>query len=181
MVGNNFTLRASINLLEKTPRVLRSLLVNLSDDWVHARIDENAFSPFDVLGHLIHGEKTDWIPRIHMILEHGTSKEFEPFDRFAMLSESEGRSIGGLLDEFEKLRRQSLSELTSLSLVVEDLDRTGRHPAIGDVTLRQLIASWVAHDMSHLAQIARTMAERYRDDVGPWVDSMGIYRPRTGE
>ena len=128
------------------------------------------------MGHLIHGEKTDWIPRVHMILEHGTEKEFAPFDRFAMLGENEGRTIGGLIDEFEKLRHQNLSELASLSLKVEDLDRTGRHPALGDVTLRQLLAAWVAHDMSHVAQIARTLAERYRDDVGPWVDAMGIYR-----
>jgi len=176
MEGNNFSLRASINLLEKTPRLLRSWLLNLSDEWVHARIDDDTFSPFDVVGHLIHGERTDWIPRIHTILEHGTEKEFEPFDRFAMLAENEGRTIGGLIDEFEKLRHQSLAELASLSLKVEDLDRSGMHPSLGEVTLRQLLAAWVAHDMSHVAQIARALAERYRNDVGPWVDAMGIYR-----
>lgn len=176
MIGNNFSLRASINLLEKTPRVLRAWLVNLSDEWVHAKIDDDSFSPFDVVGHLIHGEKTDWIPRIHLIMEHGAEKPFEPFDRFAMLAEHEGRTIGGLIDEFEKLRHQSLAELTSFSLKVEDLDRVGLHPALGEVTLRQLLAAWVAHDLSHMSQIARTLAERYRDDVGPWVAAMGVYR-----
>lgn len=178
MTRNNFSLRSSINLLDKTPRVLRWWLVSLSDEWIHARIDDDAFSPFDVVGHLIHGEKTDWIPRLHLILEHGTAKPFEPFDRFAMKAESASRTIGGLVDEFEKLRRQNLEELASLSLTVEDLDRKGLHPTLGEVTLRQLLASWVAHDQSHIAQIARTLAERYRDDVGPWVEFMGIYRPR---
>lgn len=181
MTTSNFSLRSSISLLEKTPRLLRSWLLNLNDEWIHARPTEDAFSPFDVVGHLIHGEKTDWIPRLHMILEHGTEKPFEPFDPTGMQSENEGRTMNSLLDEFEKLRRQSLAELSSFSITVADLDRTGLHPALGEVTLRQLISCWVAHDMSHVSQIANALAERYRVDVGPWVDYLGIYRARVDQ
>lgn len=179
MTSSNFSLRSATSLLEKTPRLLRSWLTGLSDEWVHTPPGDDEFSPFDVVGHLIHGEKTDWIPRLHIILEHGTSKPFDPFDRFAMYEESEGRTISGLLDDFEKLRRQNLAELGSLSLSNEDLDRKGLHPDLGEVTARQLLSAWVAHDMSHVSQIARAIAARYRDDVGPWAAFMGVYRDRS--
>ena len=128
----------------------------------------DTWSPFDVIGHLIHGERTDWVPRVKIILEHGDARAFDTFDRFAQFAASEGRTLDSLLDEFARLRRDNLKELASLRLSDADLDRRGRHPAFGSVTLRQLLATWVAHDLDHVAQIARTLARQYADEVGPW-------------
>jgi hypothetical protein len=155
-------------VLARTPRALDALLRDLPDGWTTAHEGGETWSPFDVIGHLIHGERTDWIPRAKMILEHGEAKAFEPFDRFAQFAESEGRSLPDLLDEFAALRRDSLRQLAALALTEPDLDRTGRHPALGTVTLRQLLATWVAHDLDHVAQIARVIARQYSDEVGPW-------------
>jgi hypothetical protein len=126
------------------------------------------WSPFDVVGHLIHGEHTDWIPRARIILEHGEARAFDKFDRFAQFTASDGRTLGSLLDEFASMRRENLRQLESMHLTDADLDRRGRHPELGVVTLRQLLATWVAHDLDHVVQISRVLARQYADEVGPW-------------
>lgn len=163
-----FDLEQGRQILARTPRVLRAYLGGLSVDWTDTRESDGSWSPFDVVGHLIHGEKTDWIPRAKIILEHGESKPFVPFDRFAQEKESEGKGLGELLDEFEALRLRNLETLDALELTGEDLDKRGTHPELGAVTLRELLATWVVHDLTHLAQISRVMARRYSTDVGPW-------------
>jgi hypothetical protein len=163
-----FDLNHSIEVLRKTPAVLHSLLSGLSDEWTLSNYGENTFSPFDVVGHLLHGERTDWMPRLRIILEHGDSKPFEPFDRYAMYEESKGKSLDELLQAFAELRKQNLAELVALKLTSEQLNRQGLHPALGTVTLQQLLATWVVHDLNHLHQIAKSMAYQYRNEMGPW-------------
>jgi tRNA(Arg) A34 adenosine deaminase TadA len=163
-----FSLDQAIALLERTPSVLRALLLGLEEPWVRATEGEGTWSPFDVVGHLIHGERTDWMPRAELIVSDGESRPFAPFDRFAQFAASRGRSLGELLDSFAELRAASLERLRALRLRPADLARTGRHPELGVVTLRQHLATWVAHDLSHLAQVARVMGRRYREEVGPW-------------
>ena len=160
----------AVAVLEATPRQLDAWLRDLPDAWLDARTEgPESFSPRDVLGHLISGECTDWIPRARMILQHGESRAFEPFDRFGFRKEG-GQGIGALLDEFARLRRENLAALSDLKLAPADLERRGRHPdkSFPPVTLKQLLATWVVHDLSHVAQIARVMGKRYGDDVGPW-------------
>lgn len=159
---------AGLAVLQRTPSVLDALLRGLPDRLVRANEGEGTWSPFDVVGHLIHGEKTDWIPRAKIILAHGETRPFEQFDRFAQFEESNGRTLEGLLDRFADLRAQSLGELAAMNLSEADLHRRGRHPELGTVTLGQLLATWVAHDLDHVMQIARVMARPYADDVGPW-------------
>jgi hypothetical protein len=163
-----------IALLRNTPTVLRSLLSGLDQKWILSNYGEKTFSPFDVVGHLIHGEKTDWIPRARIILEHGEARAFDPFDRYAMYEASKGRSIGELLDEFESLRRAGLRELQAMNLTDADLNRRGTHPALGPVTLRQLLATWPTHDLNHIHQIAKCMAWQYREEIGPWRAYVGV-------
>jgi hypothetical protein len=164
----SFTVNEGIAVLARTPPSLDALLRGLPDGWIAAHEGGETWSPFDVIGHLIHGERTDWMVRVRRILESGESRPFDPFDRTAQFTDSGGRSIDDLLDEFAALRRASLRELTALGLSAADLDRRGRHPAFGVVTLRQLLATWVAHDLDHVVQIARVMARQYTDEVGPW-------------
>jgi len=166
----------TISLLTRTPAALNVLLRELPDAWTSRNEGENSWSAFDVIGHLIHGERTDWIPRAKRILEFGETKPFEPFDRFAQERESQGKSLAGLLDEFARARSESLGELRSLDLRKEDLARRGRHPALGIVTLSELLAAWVAHDLTHLHQISRTMAHQYREAVGPFSEYLGVLR-----
>jgi hypothetical protein len=161
-------------LLQRTPATLRAMLSGLGDDWGHGNYGEDTFSPFDVVGHLIHGEKTDWIPRARIILEHGTARPFEPFDRYAQFEESRGKSLANLLDEFERLRAANLATLRDMRLTPADLSRRGMHPALGEVTLAQLLATWAAHDLNHIAQIARCLATQYVDAVGPWRQYLSI-------
>ncbi|HET9315090.1 MAG TPA: DinB family protein [Vicinamibacteria bacterium] len=161
-------------VLERTPGALRSLLGGLSDDWTLPNEGPETFSPHDVVGHLIHGEKTDWIPRVCVILQHGPSKPFEPFDRFGFRAYATGVPIDALLDEFARLRAENLAILRGLGLNPDQLAREGTHPALGTVTLGQLIATWVVHDLNHLAQATRVMAGQYRDQVGPWTRFLGI-------
>jgi DinB family protein len=163
-----FAMDEAVAVLSRTPAVLDALLRGLPDCWIEAHEGGNTWSPFDVLGHLIHGERTDWIPRAKMILDHGETQPFEKFDRFAQFDASKGRSIGDLLDEFATMRRESLRELGALHLTPADLDRRGRHPELGIVTLRELLSTWVAHDLDHLVQISRVIARQYSDEVGPW-------------
>jgi hypothetical protein len=164
----------TISLLSRTPATLNALLRDLPETWTSRNEGENTWSPFDIVGHLIHGERTDWMPRARMILQCGETKSFEPFDRLAQIKESQGKSLDQLLDEFARLRSENLSELRALNLSQEDLDRCGRHPALGAVTLSQLLATWATHDLTHLHQISRVMAHQYRQAVGPWSAYLGV-------
>jgi len=170
----------AIRMLGRTPGVLRNLLEGLPGSQVTADEGPDTWSPFDVVGHLIHGERTDWIPRMHRILEHGESEPFVPFDRFAMFRESAGKTTDDLLGEFETLRARNLDELASAGLTLGDLERRGLHPELGTVTLGQLLATWVVHDLSHLAQIARILAKQHMEAVGPWMDYLPILASRPG-
>lgn len=164
----------SLDVLGRTPALLRILLTGLHEDWIMSNEGPDTFSPFDVVGHLVHGEKTDWMPRTKMILEHGSAKPFEPYDRFAQYRDSEGKSLTQLLDEFETLRLENLDWLRSLQLSNEDLDKRGLHPVLGQVTLGNLLATWVVHDLTHLSQITRVMAKQYKEETGPWTDFFRI-------
>ena len=158
----------AVAILARTPSTLDALLHGLPEGWIVANEGGETWSPFDVVGHLIHGERTDWMPRVKVILEHGEARAFDKFDRFAQVAGSAGRTLVSLLDEFATLRQESLRELATLRLTNADLDRRGRHPELGVVTLRQLLATWVAHDLDHVAQISRVLARQYSDEVGPW-------------
>jgi hypothetical protein len=164
----------SIALLTRTPATLNALFRDLPETWTSTNEGENTWSVFDVVGHLIHGEHTDWMPRVKRILEFGESKAFDPFDRFAQTRESQGRSLPQLLDEFSRLRTDNLAELRALHLQPQDLHRRGRHPDLGVVTLSELLATWAAHDLTHLHQISRIMACQYREAVGPWSKFLGV-------
>lgn len=161
-------------LLARTPATLNTLLRGLPEAWTHRNEGGTTWSAFDVVGHLIHGERADWIPRARRILEHGETRAFDPFDRLAQQTESRGKSLEDLLDEFARLRAESLDALHALNLTPEDLGRRGRHLALGVVTLSQLLATWSAHDLSHLHQISRIMAHQYREAVGPWRQYLGV-------
>ncbi len=163
-----FNLNHAIDLLNRTPGVLRVMLQGLPSEWEKSDEGEKTWSPYDVVGHLIHGERTDWIPRAKIILEEGEGKTFEPFDRYAQFEESKGRSIEELLQRFEEMRKENIQTLREMRLRPEDLARTGSHPELGKVTLEELLATWVAHDLDHLVQISRTMARQYQETVGPW-------------
>jgi hypothetical protein len=163
-----FRLDETIEILRSTPATLRSMLGGLSDGWTHCDEGPDTWTAFDIVGHLIHGERTDWIPRLELILEHGESRSFTPFDRFAQFEKSRGKTLAELLDTFEALRERNLRTLTALELRSEQLDARGTHPDLGTVTARQLLATWAVHDLGHIAQIARVMAKRYRDEAGPW-------------
>ena len=169
-----FSLPAGIAVLERTPAALRAMLSGLPTEWIEATEGPETWSPYVIIGHLVHGERTDWIPRARIILAQGTERRFTPFDRFAQLRESEGKSLDQLLDDFTRLRVESLATLASWSLTDEQLALTGEHPAFGTVTLCQLLATWVAHDLGHIAQIARVMAKQYRDAVGPWREYLPV-------
>lgn len=164
----------TVRLLARTPASLDALLRDLPQTWTSRNEGENTWSAFDVVGHLIHGERTDWMSRAKMILQFGETRAFEPFDRWGQVRESEGKSLGELLDEFARLRRANLIELRALDLRPDDLDRRGRHPALGVVTLSELLATWAAHDLTHLHQISRVMAHQYREAVGPWSQYLGV-------
>ena len=158
----------AVAILSRTPATLDALLRGLPDGWIAAHEGGETWSPFDVMGHLIHGERTDWIPRARIIMERGEARAFDKFDRFAQFAASQGRTLANLLDEFADLRRENVHELSAMQLTSDDLDRRGRHPELGLVSLRQLLATWVAHDLDHVVQIARVLARQYTDEVGPW-------------
>lgn len=164
----------TISLLERTPATLNALLHDLPDAWTSRNEGPATWSAFDVVGHLIHGERTDWMPRAKMILQFGESRTFERFDRLAQTHDSQGKSLDQLLDEFSRLRSENLRELRALNLQPADLALAGRHPAFGTVTLAQLLATWAVHDLTHLHQISRIMAYQYRDAVGPWTAYLGV-------
>src|SRR5947207_5661880 len=167
-------LEHTICLLTRTAATLDALLRDLPEAWSMRNEGGNSWSAFDVVGHLIHGERTDWIPRARMILESGDSRPFESFDRSGHETEISGRSLGQLLDLFAAARSKSLEDLRALNIQPADLERRGRHPALGAVTLSQLLATWAAHDLTHLHQISRVMAHQYRGAVGPWSAYLGV-------
>lgn len=171
-------LTAAIAVLTRTPDVLRVWLAGLDDRWIHANEGGETFSAFDVVGHLVDGEESDWMTRARLILEAGPGATFAPYDRFRHRSRNAGRTLGSLLDEFAALRARNLDGLRALALTEADLDRTANHPAFGPVTLRQLLAAWVTHDLDHLAQISRVMAKRHRAAVGPWQRYLSILHDR---
>jgi uncharacterized damage-inducible protein DinB len=167
-VNTLFDLADGIAILERTPRALESLLTDLSPAWTTRHEGPDTWSPFDVVGHLIDAEQTDWMPRLRIILSEGPDRRFQPFDRFRHLSRNQGRALDDLLQEFSECRSRNLDELRSLRLTADQLQLTGEHPEFRTVTLAQLLATWVAHDLGHVAQIARVMAKQYADAVGPW-------------
>ena len=175
----DFQLDRTIEILRATPATLRALLADLSDPWIRCDEGPNTWNPFDVLGHLIHGERTDWIPRLRIMLERGESRTFTPFDRFAQFQDSRGKTLAELLDTFEALRDENLRTLEAMNLQPEQMDLSGTHPELGRVTLRQLLATWAVHDLDHIAQIARVMAKGYTDQVGPWGAYLSVLRDRT--
>lgn len=170
----SFVLEESIEVLARTPALMNLWLRGLPEGWLDANEGPDTWSPRIVIGHLIHGEDTDWIPRARLILEHGESQPFEPYDRFAQLRRFAGSSIEDLLDLFAERRRANLDTLRGWNLSAEQLERRGRHPELGTVTLSQLLATWAAHDLDHVGQVARVMAKRYTADVGPWTAYLGI-------
>jgi hypothetical protein len=169
-----FDLNLSTEVLARTPATLQALLGGLAAEWIRGTEGPETFSPFDVVGHLIDGEETDWIPRARIILARGPNPRFEPYDRFRHLARNTNRSADSLLQEFAKLRADNLNVLRAWQLTPSDLDLPGIHPSLGPVTLRQLLAGWVVHDLGHIAQIARVMAKQYTDAVGPWVPFMPV-------
>jgi hypothetical protein len=173
---SHLKLADAIALLSRTPAVLTALLRDLPQPWTNGNEGTGTWSAFDVVGHLIEGERTDWIPRTRIILQSGEARPFDKFDRLAQMRESEGNTLDQLLDEFARLREENLRELRKLDLQPADLEKRGRHPALGPVTLSQLLATWAAHDLTHLHQLSRVMAHQYRDDVGPWSEYLGVMR-----
>ena len=170
----NQQLQDIIALLERTPRALDAFLRDLPESLTHRNEGADTWSVFDVVGHLIHGERTDWIPRTQRLLEFGEEKPFSKFDRFAQERESEGKTLPELLDIFTAERARSLDTLRGLKLTAADLERRGMHPALGVVTLSNLLSTWAAHDLTHLHQISRVMAHQFRPAVGPWTAYLGV-------
>ena len=170
----HFSMDSAVPVLRATPGVLRAWLTDLPDTWTQANEGPDTWSPYDILGHLIHGERTDWIPRLELVLAHGDSRAFTPFDRFAQFRESRGKTLGELLDTFSQLRHSNLTRLESLRLTPDDFDRPGLQPELGPVTLGQLQATRVVHDLNHLSQIARVMGRQYAETVGPWLEYLPI-------
>jgi hypothetical protein len=175
----NFSMDNAVPMLRATPGVLRAWLVDLPDPWTNANEGPDTWSPFDIVGHLIHGERTDWIPRLELVLAHGTSRTFTPFDRFAQFRESRGRTLAELLDTFAELRRANLARLQSFRLTPADFERPGLHPELGAVTVGQLLSTWVVHDLNHVSQIARVMGRHYSDAVGPWLEYLPMLWARS--
>lgn len=169
-----FQLAHAVEILSRTPETLNRMLRDLPDPLVRGNEGPDTWSAFDILGHLIHGEETDWVPRAKIILEHGESRAFETFDRFAQFEKSAGKSLIELLDHFESLRKQNLAALERMTITPDQLALRGMHPELGSVTLSQLLATWVAHDLSHLAQATRVLCKQYSEAVGPWKQYLPI-------
>ncbi|HKB09560.1 MAG TPA: DinB family protein [Vicinamibacterales bacterium] len=172
----DFQLDEAVPVLQRTPAALRAMLLDLPPVWTDAIERPGTWSPFDVVGHLIHGERTNWIPRVEHLLRHGESVVFPIFDREAMFTASKGRTLAELLDTFAEVRAESLARLHELGLTDDDLAKRGRHPEFGVVTLRQHLATWVAHDLGHVSQVVRVMARQYADTVGPWRGYLSLLR-----
>jgi uncharacterized damage-inducible protein DinB len=169
-----FETNKSIEILERTPLTLYNQLNNISNDWIVNNEGEGTWSVYDVIGHLIHGDKTDWMERIEIVLSN--KKEFKPFDRFAQFEASKGKTVNQLLNEFITIRKSNLDKLKKLNITENDLLKIGIHPVFGSVTLSQLISTWVVHDLDHTAQIARIMAKQYKNEVGPWIEYLKVLK-----
>lgn len=170
----DFSIEKSISILEKTPAVLHELLFDTPEEWVMINEGNETWSPYDIIGHLLHGERKDWIKRLEIILSNNDEKKFTPYDRFAQFNESKGKEMKTLLNEFEILRTKNIEILKSINISEEKYEWIGVHPVFGNVTLKNLIATWVVHDLDHLAQISRVMAHQYRNEVGPWKEYLRI-------
>lgn len=171
-----FSITGSLEILEKTPQTLISMLDGLSEDWILKNEGGDTWSAYDVIGHLIHGDNTDWLARAELILSDKPDKKFIPFDRFAQFNNSKGKSLHDLLIEFAEVRARNIDKLRKLDISESDLQKTGVHPAFGEVTLSQLLATWVVHDLDHIYQVSRVMAHQYRSAVGPWIEYLKILR-----
>lgn len=171
-----FGIKKSVEILSRTPAILESMLDGLSEGWTRNNEGDNTWSPYDVIGHLIHGEKTDWIPRAILILSNSEKTPFEPFDRFAQMNDGKEKGMVELLKEFRELREENLKRLKSFQISELDMTKKGLHPELGEVNLRQLLSTWVVHDLGHIAQISRVMAKQYKSEVGPWEAYLGILR-----
>lgn len=174
----NFEMNEAIQVLERTPRTLASLLTGISDLWVHADEGEGTWTPYQVIGHLIEGEKINWIPRLEWIIQQGESEPFPPFDRNAHLSQPTDTSLAQKLTELQELRTHNITRLRALIDTKRTLELTGQHPQFGSVRIRELISTWAVHDLTHMSQIVRIMAKRYEQDVGPWIEYLSILKPR---
>lgn len=171
-----FSIDKSIEILDGTPKALQAMLLNISDDWTLNNEGGDSWSAYDVVGHLLYCEKADWILRAEIILSDKPNVKWEPFDRYAHFEESKGKSLKQLLIEFKKLRRRNVNRLKLKKLGDLDLQKIGLHPAFGEVTLSQLLSAWVVHDLNHIAQISRVMANQYKNEVGPWVNYLRILK-----
>lgn len=171
-----FELERAVEILSQTPETVKSLLGNISDDWTKTDGNSENWSPFDVIGHYIHGEETDWIPRAEIILSQGENPTFEPFDRFAQFERPEGKTLGELLETFADLRRKNLEKLRRMNLTTEQLKLKGIHPELGEVSLEQLLATWVVHDLTHIRQIVTFLAQKYSENVGVWREYLSILK-----
>lgn len=172
--STEFNVAEAIAVLTRTPATLNALLRGLPDIWVRSNEGKDTWCAFDIVGHLVIGERTDWMPRVRILLENGEARPFDPFDRFAQLKDTQDKSLDQLLDDFARLRDENLAALQALNLQQQDLTRRGRHPALGVVTLSELLAAWAVHDLNHLHQLSRVMAHQYRDAVGPWSVYQGV-------
>ena len=170
-----FSIEKSLEILERTPVVIKKMLDGLNDEWIYANEGDNTWSAFDVMGHLIEGEKSDWIPRMQIILSDSPEKKFEPFDRFKQFEESKGKNISQLIAEFKRLRQKNIKILKDAKIDKAALARKGIHPGLGEVTLQQLLATWVTHDLAHLLQISRVMVKQYREEIGPWEAYFSVF------
>jgi hypothetical protein len=175
----NFNMKEAIEVLERTPQSLENFLSGLSDAWLKCNEGEGTWNIYEVIEHLIEGEKNNWLPRLEIILQEDESKVFPPFDRYSHLSEGdETKLIEKKLLEFKKIRIQNIAKLNTLIENESDLEKTGAHPVFGEVKARELLSTWVVHDLTHIAQIVRILAERYRLDVGPWIEYLGILKKK---
>jgi hypothetical protein len=172
--ATTFKMVEAVAILTRTPAVLDALLRGLPGVWAHGNEGKDTWSPFEIVGHLAIAERSDWMPRLRIVLEHGESRPFDPFDRFAQLKESPGKSLDELLDDFACLRKENLAALEAIDLQQQDMSRRGRHPALGTVSVSELLATWAVHDLTHLHQLSRVMAQQYRDLVGPWSIYLGV-------
>lgn len=173
---SKFELEKAAEILEQTPNTIKCLLSNLSDEWIYAGESENTWTPFDIVGHYIHAEETDWIPRAEIILAQGENRTFEPFDRFAQLELSKGKTLSELLETFAERRKQSLQTLRSWNLTDEQMQLKGVHPELGEVNLEQLLSTWVVHDLTHIRQISIVLAKQFSANVGPWKEYLSILK-----
>jgi hypothetical protein len=173
-----FKLQEAIAILSRTPAVVETLLTGLPGEWVMNNEGGETWSPYDIIGHYIEGEKNDWITRMQIILDGGEEKHFKPFNRFAQLEDSKGKTLTELLDQFKQLRKQNISTLQSANITENDLDKTGIHPHFGPVTLRQLLSTWVVHDLAHINQVSRVMAKQYTEAIGPWTEYFSVITGR---